>query len=450
LPARLKLERGAIAFPRARPHEIDPMAQEWYIQHGGKQYGPLTSADLKKLAAQRKITPATNVRQGTAGNWVAASRVQGLFAAPPASAPAPPAAKAPQLAPQPSPLDVPPAPPPMAPPMASPLARTPLGSVAPVSKATEGDGSIAARIVGAVGLIFGILALSTFWLPMLGGLMGWTGIVVGGLGLILGAVGLVLSAMQKGSGLYLNVAGTSSAAVGLVLTVVLGVTFGMFGHPPAPRPVVAQKPALPPAEPPPVVEVAPPAEPEPPPEIVWTDAGSPIVQGPIKASIGAVGIQNVKLEGTDLSTLRASKPQPMLKIVVTIENTTTDKIVQVPGWPGGGGGLLGGSVDAILKQTGVLEGSEAGKTIESATAGATLVDNVGNNYAQVPALRLFGAQTLLGEDSSLRPAKACQKDLVFPPPLDTIEYLRLELSPAGFGGSEPLRFQIPKAMVNGL
>jgi GYF domain 2 len=430
------------------------MAQEWYLQHGGKQYGPLTSADLKKLAAQRKITPATNVRQGTAGNWVAASRVQGLFAAPPAATPAPPAAKAPQLAQQLAPLDAPPplAPPP-APPMASPLARAPLGSVAPVSKAAAIDGSIAARIVGAVGLIFGILALSTFWLPMLGGLMGWTGIVVGALGLILGAVGLALSAMQNGSGLYLNVAGTSSAAVGLVLTVVLGVTFGMFARPPAPPPVVVtQKPALPPAEPPPVVEVAPPAEPEPPPEIVWTDAGSPIVQGPIKASIGAVGIQNVKLEGTDLSTLKRSKPQPMLKILVTIENTTTDKIVQVPGWPGGAGGLLGGDVDvgAILKQTGVLEGTEAGKTIESATAGAKLVDNAGNNYAQVPALRLVGAQSALGEDSSLRPGKACQKDLVFPPPLETIEYLRLELSPAGFAGSEPLRFQIPKSMVNGL
>ena len=58
------------------------MASEWYVQHGGKQYGPMTAANLKKLAAERKISPATQVRQGAEGQWVAASRVQGLFAAP--------------------------------------------------------------------------------------------------------------------------------------------------------------------------------------------------------------------------------------------------------------------------------------------------------------------------------------------------------------------------------
>ncbi len=423
------------------------MPHEWYIQHGGKQYGPLTSANLKKLAAERKITPSTNVRRGAEGNWVPASRVQGLFgassSAPATAAASPPTTKTPQPdAPPPSPLDAPPP----SPPMASPLARAPLGSVAAVSKAAEPDGSIAVKIVGAVGLIFGILALSTFWLPMLGGLMGWTGIVMGALGLILGTIGLVLSAMQSGSGLYLNVAGASSAAVGLVLTVVLGVTFGMFAGAPAPqRAVTVQKPVLPPAEPPPVVEVAPPVEPEPPPEIVWTDAGGAIEQGPIRASIVAVGIQNVRLESADFSVVKRGKPQPMLKIRVAIENTTKDKIVKVPGWPGGGSSLTGG-----VDLSGLLKGSELGKTLEMATATATLRDNAGNDYPQTSALRLPGANAAFGQDSSLRPGNSSQKELVFPRPLDTIEYLRLELSPAGFGGVEPLRFEIQKSMVTGL
>ncbi|MEX0675482.1 MAG: DUF4339 domain-containing protein [Pirellulales bacterium] len=429
------------------------MANEWFIQHGGKQYGPLASANLKKLAAEGKITPSTLVRLGTAGNWVPAARVQGLFAAS-ASAPASAAASPRQTAvPQPSPLDAPPAAPPSPPPMASPLARAPLMSLAPVWKAAApADGSIAAKITGAVGLIFGILALATFWLPMLGGLMGWTGIVVGALGLLLGIGGMVLSAMQQGSGLYLNVAGTSSAAVGLVLTIVLGVTFGLFTSAPAPAPVVVvQKPALPPAEPPPVVQEAPPKEPEPPPEPVWTDAGQAIEQGPIKATIASAGIENIRLESMDLSTLKPSKPKPMLKIRVAIENTTTDRIVDVPGWLGTGG-LLGQGVDvgAILKETGVLEGSEAGKMIQSASATAKLTDNVGNNYPQTPAVQLFGAQAALGANNSLRPGNVVEKELVFEVPLESIEYLRLELSPAGFGGVEPLRFQIQRSMVTGL
>lgn len=414
------------------------MANEWYVQHGGKQYGPLTSGNLKKLATERKITPSTQVRLGAAGNWVPASRVQGLFAAPPVAAPSSP----PEI--NLAALEAPPS----APPMASPLARVPFGSVAQVSKSAAEDTPIAARILGAVGLIFGILALATFWLPILGGPMGWTGIVVGGLGLLLGIGGLALSAMQRGLGLYLNVAGTSSAAVGLVLTVVLGVTFGMFTSTPSPPPVVVvQRPTLP-LEEPPAPQVEPPKQPEPPPEPVWTDAGQAIEQGPIRAKIVGVGIESIRLESTDLSTVKASKPRPMLKIRVMIENTTTDKIVDVPGWTGMGSPLgQGVDVSALLKESGALEGSELGKTFASATATATLTDNVGNTYKQTPALHVFGAKS--SDDNALRPANSTEKELVFQPPLEAIEYLRLELPPAGFGGTEPLRFQIPKALMSG-
>ena len=45
------------------------MASEWYVQHGGKEYGPMSPAHLKKLAAEGKITPATSVRLGATGTW---------------------------------------------------------------------------------------------------------------------------------------------------------------------------------------------------------------------------------------------------------------------------------------------------------------------------------------------------------------------------------------------
>jgi hypothetical protein len=443
------------------------MANEWYIQHAGKQYGPLTAARLKQLAAERKITPATSVRLGAAGNWVPASRVQGLFAPPPAAAPpstgAPSTAGPTKVARKPSPSppvapdllddELPPlVAPPAPPPVASPLARVPIGAVAPAAKAAEAQGSMPALILGAIGLVFGILALATFWLPILNGPLGWTGIVGGGLGLLLAGTGLAISAMRQGSGLYLNIAGTSSAAVGLVLTVVLGITFGMFSSK-QPQPVVVNRPVPVPVveEPAPPPEL--PKEPEPPPlEIVWTDAGEAIDQPPIRAKIAGAAIEKIRLESSDLTTMKREPLAPKLRIRVTIENTSQDKIVEVPGWTGSGGLLGGTGLDQQASEAigNLLKGGEAGKSLQAATAAAKLVDNVDNPYPQVPAFQVFGAKIAVGEDLSLRPGQSRELELVFPPPLATIEHLRLELAPGGFGGSEPLRFQIPKAMIAGM
>lgn len=411
------------------------MAHQWYVQQGGKQYGPLTSANLKKLATEGKITQSTSVRLGDTGAWTPASRVQGLFAAP-ATTPAPPPLDgiAPPLRAQ---VAAPPITPPPAPLVATPVARPAVVSFGSAAKATpEPTGSMPAKILAAVALILGTLALATFWLPVFGA-MGWIGIIVGGLGLVLGIAGLVLSAMHQGSGLYLGIAGTSSSVVGLVLSVVFGVMFGMFSAAPVP-PVAIQlpKPILPPPQ-----VAATPVEPEPEsePELVWTDISESIEQGGIRASIISAKIEQVRLENVDLSNMnKRQKPQPMLKIRVAIENTTTDKIVDVPGWTGAGGMVpkeLEAAVEAAL-----------GKSGQGATATALLTDNAGNNYKQTPLHMIFGAK-IVPQDQSLRPGKLTEAELVFPPPLDAIEYLRLELPPSGFSGSEPLRFQIPKAAI---
>ncbi len=372
------------------------MAHQWYVQHGGKQHGPISSAQLKKLAAEGKISPSTNVRLGADAKWVPAGRVQGLFAAQPSAA---------AVAPPVEPLRAVPTPPP--PPMASPLARVPIGSVTSAAKsAPQGEPAIAPKIVGAVGLIFGILALATFWLPLLGGPIGWIGIGVGGMGLLLGILGLVLAAIHQGHGLYLNVAAASSAVVGLVLTVVLGITFGMFSQP-TNRPVaMTLPPVVEPIAQPPAPPVAAQPEPEPPPKLVWTDAGQPLEQPPIKATIVGVGVEKVRLESTDLTKITAAKSQPMLRIRVAIENTSADKIVRVPGWTGMGAGALGGQLGGLL--------GEQAKELQSATATAQLLDNAGNSYPQTPAFQLFGAQSLLGEDSSLRPGNSTEKVLGVP------------------------------------
>ncbi len=328
-------------------------------------------------------------------------------------------------------LDTPPAPPPLS----APTPR--VATVVPKAMPAEAP-SIVPKILGAVAIVFGTLALSTFWLPMLGGVMGWIGIVVGGLGLVLGGAALVMAAIHKGSGLVLAVGGSSSSLVGLVLSVVLGVHFGLFGKSEPPPPVIVKPPVV---APPPIVKTP---EPEPPkePEIVWTPADQAIDQPPIRAKITSAAVEQVKMENADVSTLSRPKPRPMLVIRLAIDNTSQDRIVEVPGWIGGG--------DLIGQGVGQLLGGEAGKALQSATATATLVDNIGNPYKQTSGLMLTGLGGALNRDIALRPGQTSRQELVFPVPLPSIEYLRLELSPSGFSGSEPLRFEIPKRMIGGL
>ena len=53
----------------------------WFVSQGGKVYGPLDSARLKKLAATGKIAGDSGIAKESYGPWTAASRVRGLFPA---------------------------------------------------------------------------------------------------------------------------------------------------------------------------------------------------------------------------------------------------------------------------------------------------------------------------------------------------------------------------------
>ncbi|HEV3136420.1 MAG TPA: hypothetical protein VGZ26_00925 [Pirellulales bacterium] len=221
-----------------------------------------------------------------------------------------------------------------------------------------------------------------------------------------------------------------------LVVLVATVAYFMLANEPAPAIVVT------PTMPPVVVKppASPPRQPEPEPEPVWTDASQGIEQGDIKAGIVSIKIEQVRLE--DITTMKKGKPQPMLKIKVVIENTSQDKIVEFPGWIGGG--------DLVGPGLGQLVGGEAGGALaQLAGSGAILADNFGNKYKQTPINLIFGGALTMNQDNSIRPGKVAEKELLFAPPLETIEYLRLELPPAGFSGTDSLRFQIPKAMITG-
>ena len=82
LSARLWLYLSPLhCSAQARHLDSGAMAHDWFVKRGEKTYGPFTSAQLKKLAGEGKVSPSTEIRLGENGGWSQASRVKGLFAA---------------------------------------------------------------------------------------------------------------------------------------------------------------------------------------------------------------------------------------------------------------------------------------------------------------------------------------------------------------------------------
>ena len=64
------------------------MASHWFVRGGGKVYGPVDDAQLRRLVAEYKIHAATEVATQASGPWHLAGRIRGLFnASDPASRP---------------------------------------------------------------------------------------------------------------------------------------------------------------------------------------------------------------------------------------------------------------------------------------------------------------------------------------------------------------------------
>jgi uncharacterized tellurite resistance protein B-like protein len=59
------------------------MGHSWYCQVDGRDIGPISAQELRKLAATAQLRPTDLVRRDPTANWSAASRVKGLFDTPP-------------------------------------------------------------------------------------------------------------------------------------------------------------------------------------------------------------------------------------------------------------------------------------------------------------------------------------------------------------------------------
>lgn len=69
------------------------MSSEWYYKIMGEEYGPLSPSELKTKAASGDILPEALIRKGTAGEWVSALAVKGLFSHKPVPSSEPPASQ---------------------------------------------------------------------------------------------------------------------------------------------------------------------------------------------------------------------------------------------------------------------------------------------------------------------------------------------------------------------
>jgi len=58
------------------------MALQWYYKVMGQEAGPVSSSELRELAASGFLTPDIEVRKGAEGDWTEAGRVKGLFEGP--------------------------------------------------------------------------------------------------------------------------------------------------------------------------------------------------------------------------------------------------------------------------------------------------------------------------------------------------------------------------------
>jgi hypothetical protein len=135
------------------------MADEWFVQRDGQNFGPFSSAQLKQMTTSGRLLPVDLVTKGEDGRWVPASQIKGLFATSPAAAS--------QLPPMPPPLpatasQLPSMPPPL--PATAPSSNPTTHLVSLFSDLGSSPRSaLWAKILGGVGLAVVFIGLYCPW-----------------------------------------------------------------------------------------------------------------------------------------------------------------------------------------------------------------------------------------------------------------------------------------------
>jgi hypothetical protein len=160
---------------------------------------------------------------------------------------------------------------------------------------------------------------------------------------------------------------------------------------------------------------------EPESEAQWASATDTVRQGDVTVRIKSVVIGKVPLKD-QIRGSRSASADPLLAIEVEIANVGLNKKVQYQTFMGRGFSLG-------LDYT-------------------TLRDNFDNIYKRID-FGFSSKPTGATESESIYPGKSITDVLIFEPPIETAQYLNLELPAQNFGGTGMLRIRIPMSMVGG-
>lgn len=293
--------------------------------------------------------------------------------------------------------------------------------------------------LGIPSVVLGILAFSFSWIPRVGLL----GLPLSGLGLLLGIAGLVIAITHRGRGIGFPIAGSAVSFVALVIGVFwLGLLGTAFQRADTAAQQNAAKAILAEAdlEKNIVVPIKSSAEKEAP----WTDASKGAIQhGDFRVQLGAVVVRNVRIK--DVLGDETVSPTKNLTIQVFLDNMNATRKLDYQGWSGATANVVG--LADLLGGAARNKGTTSESPSASESTAASLTDNFGNSYKRL-SLDL-GAQVpgQITSATSVYPGKRIEDLLVFEPPIDKLQYLRLNLPATAFGGTGNVRLQIPKAMI---
>lgn len=422
------------------------MVAEWYLKVAGKELGPLTAQQLKRMAGKGQLSPDDPVRQGSDGPWVSAARVKGLL--PGAGSPAaqsnsngmpvakpleePPrkpktrsrAGAKPAATPVAKPLAEPvaspaPTPPVAAPPRAAPTAVPPTAAP-PANQFSIDTGAPSPAAVasgrGGPGAANPRKKRKTHTVVVVGLAVLLVGLGVAGAAMILSKTGIDEPAQDPDAvaSQPATETGPANEAEPEEFDALGGLEEGLaelIGEPKTPGP----KPERP-------VEAAAdtPADTTPD-ESEWSDASTAsVTRGDVTVKITAAETGRPRLVRAG-SGLKARPKEDYLSIKLQLLSENATKKLDYTSW----------SVRI------------------PAAPPVRLVDNFGNEYA-LKSFTSHGMEVegqVSGGKGSIYPGKPTDDVLVFEPPIEKARFLRLELPAAAFGEQGTLRFEIPMTMV---
>jgi hypothetical protein len=265
--------------------------------------------------------------------------------------------------------------------------------------------------LGIASLVIGILACLICWIPFVGMLS----LPVAAIGLLLATIGLIISAMNRSTGFGYSIGGMVVNVVAVCGVLIFTGLLSAFAASTVARANAAQRAGA--NTPSPSTgnhttgNGTTPASP-------WHSAATPFAVGDItisiqSAKVGKVPVMDIIQSGESFSN------NPQLAITIQITNTSSGKKINYKSW----------QEDSFL-----TNGS------------ASLGDSNDNRYRRVDfgySAKVIGST----KSDSIYPGKSIQDVLIFEPPVDGIEELRLTLPLKNVDGTGSAKISIPATMI---